>query len=321
MFNIKRFSAGLLVSAMLLTSTITAFGMDYTVQRGDSLFLIGQRFGVSVNDLRDANNVSGDMIFAGETITIPEQDHKVYTVVRGDSLFLIAQRFGTTVTELKRSNNLTSDVIFVGSKLVIAGQSGSSSAKTYTVVRGDSLFLIAQRNGTTIEQLKLVNNLNTNVIYPGQILTLPSGSTSTQSNYATVSSNEDRNSQTNSARIMQVSDREMDLLARAVYSEARGEPFEGQVAVAAVIFNRVRHAEFPNTVEAVIFEPWAFTAVNDGQFWLTPNSTAYRAVEEALRGSDPSGGAIFYYNPVTATNQWIRTRQIIARIGRHVFAV
>lgn len=321
MVNIKRFSAGLLVSAMLLTSATTAFAMDYTVQRGDSLFLIGQRFGVSVNDLRNANNISGDMIFSGETITIPGQDQKTYTVVRGDSLFLIAQRFGTTVNELKRANNLTSDVIFVGSKLVIPGQSGSTSAKTYTVVRGDSLFLIAQRNGTTIEQLKMANNLNTNVIYPGQVLNLPSGTTSTQANSTTVNNTETRSNQTSSGRIMQVSDREMDLLARAVYSEARGEPFEGQVAVAAVIFNRVRHAEFPNTIEGVIFEPWAFTAVHDGQFWLTPNSTAYRAVEEALRGSDPSGGAIFYYNPVTATNQWIRTRQIIARIGRHVFAV
>lgn len=114
---------------------------------------------------------------------------------------------------------------------------------------------------------------------------------------------------------------EYDLLARAVYSEARGEPFQGQVAIAAVILNRVEHADFPDTIGEVIFQPTAFTAVQDGQFWLTPDSTAYAAVEEALAGNDPSGGAIYYYNPVTATNQWIRSRQVITAIGKHVFAI
>lgn len=118
-----------------------------------------------------------------------------------------------------------------------------------------------------------------------------------------------------------ISEQEMELLARAVYSEARGEPFQGQIAIAAVILNRVEHEEFPDSINDVIFEPWAFTAVHDGQFWLTPDDTAYEAVEEALDGHDPSGGAIFYYNPVTATNQWIRSRHIITTIGKHVFAV
>ena len=118
-----------------------------------------------------------------------------------------------------------------------------------------------------------------------------------------------------------VTDKEYDLLARAVYSEARGEPFQGQIAIAAVILNRVGHDNFPDTINDVIFEPSAFTAVQDGQFWLTPDSTAYEAVEEALAGNDPSGGAIFYYNPATSSNQWIRSRQIITAIGKHVFAI
>ena len=118
-----------------------------------------------------------------------------------------------------------------------------------------------------------------------------------------------------------VTEEEYDLLARAVYSEARGEPFQGQVAIAAVILNRVEHRNFPDTINDVIFQPSAFTAVQDGQFWLTPDSTAYEAVEEALAGNDPSGGAIFYYNPATASNQWIRSRQVITAIGKHVFAI
>lgn len=118
-----------------------------------------------------------------------------------------------------------------------------------------------------------------------------------------------------------VTEEEYDLLARAVYSEARGEPFQGQVAIAAVILNRVEHGNFPDTINAVIFQPFAFTAVQDGQFWLTPDSTAYAAVEKALAGNDPSGGAIFYYNPATASNQWIRSRQVITAIGKHVFAI
>jgi N-acetylmuramoyl-L-alanine amidase len=119
---------------------------------------------------------------------------------------------------------------------------------------------------------------------------------------------------------LEPSEEEMELLARAVYSESRGEKFDGQVAVAAVILNRIDNPKFPNNVAGVIFQPQAFTAVSDGQFWLEPNQTAYRAVEEALEGKDPSLGALYYYNPYKATSWWIFTRPTITRIGRHIFA-
>ncbi len=115
-------------------------------------------------------------------------------------------------------------------------------------------------------------------------------------------------------------EKEMELLARAVYSEARGEPEAGQVAVAAVILNRLEDEKFPNTISGVIFQPRAFTAVADGQFWYTPNKKAYEAVEKALVGEDPSDGAVFYYNPATATSRWIFSRPVIKQIGRHLFA-
>lgn len=116
-----------------------------------------------------------------------------------------------------------------------------------------------------------------------------------------------------------VSSNDLKLMANAVYGESRGEPYIGQVAVAAVILNRTRNPAFPNTPSAVIFEPRAFTAVADGQIYLTPNETAKKAVNDALKGWDPTGGAIYYFNPDTATSAWIWSRPQIKKIGKHIF--
>lgn len=115
------------------------------------------------------------------------------------------------------------------------------------------------------------------------------------------------------------SQNDIKLMANAVHGEARGEPYEGQVAVAAVILNRTQSPTFPNTISGVIFEPRAFTAVADGQIWLTPNETAERAVLDAINGWDPSGNALYYFNPDTATSAWIWTRPQIKTIGKHIF--
>jgi N-acetylmuramoyl-L-alanine amidase len=112
---------------------------------------------------------------------------------------------------------------------------------------------------------------------------------------------------------------DIQLMANAVYGESRGEPFTGQVAVAAVILNRINSSSFPNTVAGVIFQPGAFTAVADGQIWLTPNETAKKAVIDAINGWDPTGEALYYFNPATATSPWIWGRPQIKRIGKHIF--
>lgn len=114
---------------------------------------------------------------------------------------------------------------------------------------------------------------------------------------------------------------ELALLARLVNGEARGEPYVGQVAVAAVVLNRVRSDEFPDTVSGVIFQRGAFDAVWDGQFDLPPEESCIRAARDALNGWDPSGGCLYYYNPDTATNEWIWTRQVQLTIGQHAFAI
>ncbi len=116
---------------------------------------------------------------------------------------------------------------------------------------------------------------------------------------------------------------ELQLLARCVNGEARGESYEGQVAVAAVILNRVESPSFPNSIAGVIYQPGAFTAVSDGQINVPIDTTSsvYRACEEAMNGTDPTGGAIYYYNPEKTTNQWIYSRQVVTVIGKHRFAI
>lgn len=111
----------------------------------------------------------------------------------------------------------------------------------------------------------------------------------------------------------------INLLARIINGEARGEPYEGQVAVGAVVLNRVDHPSFPNSISGVVYQKGAFTAVDDGQINAEMYSSSHRAARDALNGWDPTGGAIYYYNPQTATNKWIRSREIICTIGKHVF--
>ena len=111
----------------------------------------------------------------------------------------------------------------------------------------------------------------------------------------------------------------VDLLARVTSAEARGEPYSGQVAVGAVILNRVEHPSFPNTIAGVVYQPGAFTCMVDGQFNEPVADSAYRAARDALNGADPSGGAIYYFNPDTATSAWIWSRPLITVIGKHRF--
>lgn len=116
------------------------------------------------------------------------------------------------------------------------------------------------------------------------------------------------------------SNSDLNLLARCIYGEARGEPYTGQVAVGAVILNRVKSSKFPNSISGVIYQKNAFTCVNDGQINMTPNESAYKAARDALNGWDPTGGCLYYYNPATATSKWIWSLTVTLKIGKHNFA-
>lgn len=119
---------------------------------------------------------------------------------------------------------------------------------------------------------------------------------------------------------VKVSARDMDLLARLVYAEGRGEPYEGQVAIAAVVLNRVASDEFPNTVREVIYEPNAFSPVHDGNLTNKSDESTRKAVQDAVNGVDPSNGSLYFFNPDTATSKWIYSRPQTVEIGNHRFA-
>lgn len=120
---------------------------------------------------------------------------------------------------------------------------------------------------------------------------------------------------------LSVNKKELSMLARVIYAEARGEDYKGQVAVGAVVMNRLQSPKFPNILKEVIMEPNAFSAVKDGQYWLIPNQTAFKAAKAAVRGMDPTGNALFYYNPDVSKSGWFKTRTATKKIGNHLFTL
>ena len=131
----------------------------------------------------------------------------------------------------------------------------------------------------------------------------------------------DKSSTINVSKAMSTSTSDIQLMARAINGEARGEPYEGQVAVGAVILNRVKDSRFPNSISGVIYQPGAFTAVSDGQInaAISEGSTVYKAAQDAINGWDPTSGCVYYFNPNTATNKWIWSRPLVKTIGKHRF--
>ncbi len=222
-----------------------------------------------------------------------------YTIKSGDSLYSISHRFNTTVNSLMKTNSLKSSTIYPGQVLTVP-----SSTSSYQVKSGDSLYTISRRFNTTVNNLKQLNGLKSTYLYPGQVLKVPAV---TAVNYASRGASSYPRSQ-------------VLLLARLINGEARGETYEGQVAVGAVVLNRVDSSKFPNTISGVIYQSNEFSVVNDGQINLTPSGTAIKAAEAALNGWDPSKGALYYWNPAKASNKFLNSRTIVARIGNHVFA-
>lgn len=222
---------------------------------------------------------------------------------------------------------------------------GKEENKVIIIQRGETLWSLAQRYNSTVEDVAKLNNVKSpSKIRAGETLLLPSGKTeeSKGSNTSialatqpeptiqtydiivneTTPQTEKPSIQTVSRSLSNsVSEEDVNLLARVIYGEARGEAFLGQVAVGAVVLNRLEDPRFPKTIRAVIYEDGAFTAVDDQQIHLEPDSDAYKAAEEALSGTDPTNGAIFYYNPHTATDNWIKTRTVVKQIGNHNFSI
>ena len=169
-------------------------GNTYTVKSGDSLWSIANKYNTTVNELKSLNGLTSDSLQVGQVLTVPGNSEggaissNIYTVKSGDSLWSIANKYNTTVNELKSLNNLTSNTLQIGQVLTLPSTSSSSSSNTYTVKSGDSLWSIANKYNTTVNELKSLNNLTSNTLQIGQVLTLPSTSSSSSSNTYTVKS-------------------------------------------------------------------------------------------------------------------------------------
>lgn len=242
------------------------------------------------------------------TIAFAATKTATYTVQPGDSLWKVANKFNTTVNYLKQLNNYWSNSIEVGQVLRVPAKAEPTN-RTYTVQPGDTLWKISQKTGVDYLTIKEANNLSDNEIVPGQALIIPGGSSNTSTGTTGTG--------------VSYTQQDLDMLARIIYAESRGEPFLGQVAVGAVLINRVQSSNFPDTLYGVIHQELAFESVADGQYGLKPDATAYRAAIAAFSGQDPTNGALYFWNPAKVTNpkNWVWTRKIVYRVGNHVFAI
>lgn len=284
-------------------------GGAHLVRPGESLYIIARRYGVSVEALKAANGLSGNYIEAGQRLVIPSGGgaggNGYHTVQPGETLYLVATRYGTTVEALKYANGLQSNVIYAGQQLRLPSGSGQSGTGwQYTVRPGDTLYLLAARYGTTVDALRRANGLATNTLYVGQVIRIPAGS----------------GGGTNPAS---PSESDLELLARLVSAEAAGEPYAGQVAVAATILNRLNDPKYPKTIPDIIYQyadgAYQYSPVMDGRIDQPATASAIAAVRDALNGWDPSYGATGFYNPSKTDNPWVRAQPVTTSIGNHVF--
>lgn len=228
-----------------------------------------------------------------------------YQVNYGDSLWKISQKYGVSVDGLKRQNRITHNTIYPGQALSIPSRS------IHRVQPDETLWIIANNHGVNVSQLRAWNGITGSMIYPGQLIKV-AGSYSQPARKST--------SQSANTAV------EKELLARLVHAESLGESYKGKAAVAAVVLNRVKHGDFPSSIRGVVYEThssgnvYAFEPVQNGEIRRHADAESIRATEDALNGYDPTNGAIYFFNPETATSNWVNNLTISQRIGNHVFA-
>lgn len=213
-------------------------------------------------------------------------------------------------------------VASVATFLFIGPQTSTVEAVTkYRVVQGDSLWELGQQNGITIDDIKRENNLRNNLIYTGEILQIPdSEEVAVKSSEPEKETQEKEKKKEQEKSAVSISNEEKDLLERLVEAEAKGESYEGKVAVATVVLNRVDSSQFPDSITEVIKQKGAFSPVQNGEINKPASDEAKQAVDEALMRKDHLHDSIYFYNPEIATDDWIRTRDVVKTIGNHVFA-
>ncbi len=321
----------LLLFCLAFTSTVyatTSNATTYTVQPGDTFYLIALQYGLTADQLMAANGDISSNLSPGQVLSIPipqapqvNGDNNQYTVVAGDTLFQIAQEYGTTLDALVALNKLAPDSqgnvdIQPGQVLQLpSGQSATSAGvawtQQYTVRPGDTLEQIAQQCGISPGAIVANNNLTDTALYPGQQLLLPPAGARAH------------NPQASRA---EVTPGDTYLLAQLINAEAGGEPFEGQVAVGAVVLNRLFDPSFPKTIRDVIFQynsdldTYQFEPVENGAINQQPCPSAIQAANAALSGWDPTSGALYFCNPVKAASDFFDSAlTYLKQIGNQLF--
>jgi N-acetylmuramoyl-L-alanine amidase len=227
-----------------------------------------------------------------------------YQVKSGDTLYKISNAYNTTTNVLMKNNGLSSYIIYSGQVLNVP-------ANTYKVVSGDTLYSIARKYSITLDKIRIANNKWTNTIYPGEVLNIPftsiTGQTVPQSNPGVIA----------------YSSSDVDLLARLITAEAGGESYNAMLCVGAVVVNRVQSSLFPNNISGVINERsygyYQFTPVMNGMISKPASQTAINAAYAALKGTDPTNGALYFYDS-TVTNTWLTSKPVATSLGKLTFA-
>lgn len=294
------FNMTLIMSGMVTANAEPVFKLVYVIGEGDNLYNIAKKFETSISRLQEANNLTNtSRLLPGDELFIPFADMELGSeeVEWPDAtLFSDPESEFRIMKWEEYSVRLSKDPIKINVP--------KSQRLIYHVQRGDSLYTLAKEFRTTVSVIKALNNMESSTIRIGQKLILPTvGLTQKQVLARTISA------------------QELNLLARIVHGEARGEPYLGKVAVAAVVLNRVLSRGYPSSVTGVIYQRGQFESVSNGQFNLQPSSSALRAAREALSGIDPTMGALYFINPKYAPNAWwFDRRQKTVTIGDHVFA-
>lgn len=293
----------LLISFTLISYAGPEFTLIYVIQDGDTLSEIAEDYGISTAKLMEYNNLtSNSIIKVGQELLIPEKEEKESQEVKLFDNRLFNRTTGVIGAQLD-VGSVYSVRINPGQKLPDISDIPRDRIIKYHVGLGDTLYDLATSFNTSIGVIMALNDMEQSIIRVGDTIRLPINNLTPRQVLAKIVTEED-----------------IELLARVIYGEARGEPFIGQVAVGAVVINRVLSDYFPDTFREVIYQKRQFSAVADGQFYLQPNRTAYRAAREALKGTDPTMGSMYYYNPKTANYQWwFEQRRMMVTIGDHIF--
>ncbi|MDZ7672300.1 MAG: cell wall hydrolase [Halanaerobiales bacterium] len=303
----KQIEISILIMIILLLFTISGlaqprFTLIYVVQNGDTIYDIANEYNTTVSNILHNNNIdNASKINIGDELVIqkerktqenkPKLDYKLSLSSRNEDNYQLD--VGRNYSVRYNPEQPLPEVNIPPDKII-----------KYYVDSGDTLYDLAESFNTSVGVIMALNNMDHSIIRSGEKINIPINNLTKRQVLA-----------------ITVSQSDIEILARTIHGEARGEPYMGQVAVGAVIINRVLSHEFPDNIKDVVYQRSQFTAVADGQINYPPNNTAYRAAKEALGGVDPTMGSLYYYNPKTAENKsWFQTRKFVVSIGEHVFA-